>query len=247
MPVTKLALPALSISLTAALLLAGCTTTSQNAELQQAHAAYDAASKDPAITTAASPDLQKAAAYLKGADDAQASGTDPAEVTHRAYMAQQQVRIAQQTAALQRIQAEFRSTPRALAGAGNLFFPTGSATITSGTQATIDRLVTFLKENPEQRVRIEGYADSTGNQKSNVALSDRRADAVKAALISRGIEASRIETHGNGIASPVATNNTAQGRQMNRRATVVVSNFGVTSTGSTTPPPPPPPSEKTTH
>lgn len=234
MPVAKFAFPALSISL-AALLLAACATSSQNAQLQQAHAAYDAASKDPAITASASGDLQKAVAYLKSADEAQASGADQAEVTHRAYLAQQQVRIAHQTADLQRITAEFRSTPRALAGAGNVFFETGQATITPGARATIDRLAEFLKQNPDQRVRIDGYADSTGSKAHNAALSERRADAVKQALVSRGIETGRIETHAGGAGAPVAGNDTAQGRQMNRRATVVVSNFTV-NTGSTSSP-----------
>src|SRR5581483_2623201 len=113
MPVAKVSLFALSTSL-AALLLAGCANSPQNAQLQQAHAAYDAASRDPSITAGASVDLQKAATYLKSADEASAGGADRAEVTHRAYLAQQQVHIAYQTAALQRITAEFRSTPRAL-------------------------------------------------------------------------------------------------------------------------------------
>jgi len=234
MPVAKFAFPALSISL-AALLLAACAT-SENAQLQQAHAAYEAASKDPAITAAAPGDLQQAAAYLKSADEGKASGVGQAEVTHRAYLAYQHVQIAYQMAALERLTAEFRSTPRALAGAGNVFFETGQATITPGAKPTIDRLAEFLKQNPEQRVRIEGHADSTGNPQNNVALSERRADAVKQALVSRGVEASRIETHAGGETSPVATNDTAQGRQMNRRATVVVSNFAV-GAGSTSSPP----------
>jgi outer membrane protein OmpA-like peptidoglycan-associated protein len=233
MSLAKLALPTLSISLTT-VLLAACMTPTQNSALQQAHTAYDTASKDPAINAAASPDLQKAAGYLKSADEAQATDAGQAEVSHRAYMATQQVHIAYETANLQRLQAEFRSTPRALAGSGNLFFQTGEATITPGTQATIDRLVVFLQQNPEQRVRIEGYADDTGNRKSNMKLSQRRADAVKQALVSHGIEASRIETLGGGEASPVASNGTAEGRQMNRRATVVVSNFSVNPNGSTT-------------
>src|SRR5262249_30054219 len=90
MPVAKFAFPAVSLSL-AALLLAACASSSQNAQLQHAHAAYDAASKDPAITAGASEDLQKAAAYLNSADEGKASGADQAEVTHRAYLAQQQV------------------------------------------------------------------------------------------------------------------------------------------------------------
>jgi outer membrane protein OmpA-like peptidoglycan-associated protein len=234
MPIAKFALSALPLSL-AAVLLAACATSSQNSQVQQAHAAYDVASKDPAITAGASGDLQKAAAYLKSADEARAGGADAAEVTHRAYLAQQQVQIAHQTAALQRITAEFRSTPRALAGAGNVFFEIGQAAITSGAKATIDRLAEFLKQSPDQRVRIDGYADSTGSQVNNVALSERRADAVKQALVSRGVEADRIETHARGAAAPVASNDTSQGRQMNRRATVVVSNFNVGS-GSTSSP-----------
>lgn len=234
MSIAKLALPTLSISLTT-LLLAACTTPTQNAELQQAHVAYDTASKDPAIATAASADLEKAGAYLKEADEGQASGAGQAEVSHDAYMAKQQVHIAYERANLKNLQAEFRRTPRALAGSGNLFFPTDQATITPGTEATIERLATFLKQNPEQRVRIEGYADDTGSRKYNMKLSQRRADAVKQALVSHGIEASRIEAHAGGEAMPVASNRTAQGRQMNCRATVVVSNFSV-NTGSSTPP-----------
>lgn len=233
MSFAKLAFPSLSIALTT-LLLAACTMPQQNTALQQAHTAYDTASNDPAITTTASGDLQKAAAYLKSADEAQASAAGQAEVSHRAYMATQQVHIAYETANLQRLQAEFRSTPRALAGSGNLFFSTNKATITPGAQETIDRLAVFLQQNPEQRVRIEGYADSTGTEKHNAKLSQRRADAVKQALVSRGIEPSRIETVAGGETLPVASNGTPQGRQMNRRATVVVANFSVSGTGSTT-------------
>jgi outer membrane protein OmpA-like peptidoglycan-associated protein len=93
-------------------------------------------------------------------------------VTHRAYLAHQQVQMAYQAAALQ-LAAEFRSMPRTLAGAGNVFFEPGQATITPGAKATIDRLAEFLKQNPDQRVRIDGYADSTGSQANNVALSER--------------------------------------------------------------------------
>jgi outer membrane protein OmpA-like peptidoglycan-associated protein len=233
MSCAKFALPTLSISLTT-LLLAACAAQ-QNTALQQAHAAYDTASKDPAVTDAASADLQKAAVDLKSADEAQASNAGREEVSHRAYLATQQVHIAYETARLSHLEAEFRRTPRALAGAGNLFFVTGEARITPGTQETIDRLAVFLQQNPEQRVRIDGYADATGSRKYNIKLSQRRADAVKQSLVSHGIEASRIETHASGEASPVASNSTAEGRQMNRRATVVVSNFNA-STGSSAPP-----------
>jgi outer membrane protein OmpA-like peptidoglycan-associated protein len=232
--------PALATSV-AALALASCTTPQPNAELQQARAAYAAAEQDPAVASGAAGDLQTAKAYLDKANSAEAGNAEAAEVTHRAYMANQQVRIAYQRAELQRIEAQARNTPRALAASGDVYFSPGSATIAPGTHGTLDRLVAFLEQNPSQRVRIVGFTDSTGSEATNMRLSQQRADAVRTALVSRGINASRIETQGSGEASPVASNNTAHGRQMNRRAVVMVTNFAITGSGSTTGPEATPP------
>jgi outer membrane protein OmpA-like peptidoglycan-associated protein len=229
----KLIAPVIATSI-AALALASCTTAPENAELEQAHAALTAAQQDPAVASGGAGDLQAAKAYLDQADSVQGGTGNQTEVTHLAYMANQRVRIAYQTASLQRTMAELHSTPRAMAKSGNVYFKTGQASIVPGKQGTLDRMATFLQRNPDQRVRIEGYADSTGSNAVNKRLSQARADAVRDALVSRGVNASRIEANGNGDASPVASNNTAQGRQMNRRAVVMVSNMA--ASGSTTPP-----------
>ena len=82
-------------------------------------------------------------------------------------------------------------------------------------------VVERLKAEPEEKVRISGYTDSTGPEAYNMKLSQRRADAVAAYLTDNGIATDRISTKAFGEADPVASNATAAGRQQNRRAVVV--------------------------
>jgi len=107
---------------------------------------------------------------------------------------------------------------------GDVLFDSGRAELKSGAMRTIDQLVTFLKDNPERTVNVEGYTDSIGSDNFNLGLSQRRADAVRMALTSRGVEGTRIAARGYGESSPVASNDTAEGRQRNRRIEIVISN-----------------------
>lgn len=107
---------------------------------------------------------------------------------------------------------------------GDVLFDTGRAELKSGAFSTVDRLATFLRENPERRVAIEGHTDSVGSDSFNLSLSQRRADALRAALTSRGVDGTRITAQGMGEATPVANNGTAEGRQRNRRVEVVIAN-----------------------
>lgn len=106
---------------------------------------------------------------------------------------------------------------------GDVLFDTGKATLMGGAMRTVDQLATFLTNNPTRKVLIEGYTDSTGSDSTNLELSQRRADAVKLALTQRGIGIDRIDTRGLGKAYTVASNDTAAGRQLNRRVEVVFS------------------------
>jgi OOP family OmpA-OmpF porin len=103
---------------------------------------------------------------------------------------------------------------------GNVFEFDSSA-LTSGARDTLQRAVMILKENPTANVEIQGHTDSRGSETYNKALSERRANAVKAFLVSQGISASRITTVGFGESQPAATNDTAAGRAINRRVVII--------------------------
>ena len=114
-------------------------------------------------------------------------------------------------------------TPRGLVMTlGDVLFDTGRAELNPGAARKLDQLAQFLNEHKDRRVQIDGFTDSVGTDAYNEQLSQRRADAVKAALTSRGIDASRIGTEGYGKAYPVANNNDSGGRQLNRRVEVVI-------------------------
>ncbi|MDP1901869.1 MAG: OmpA family protein [Rubrivivax sp.] len=106
---------------------------------------------------------------------------------------------------------------------GDVLFDSGRAELKSGGLRGMDKLVTFLQTYPKRRAQIEGFTDSVGSDSMNQDLSARRADAVRSALVSRGIDGGRIGTQGYGEGFPVAGNDNASGRQMNRRVEIVLS------------------------
>ena len=114
-------------------------------------------------------------------------------------------------------------TPRGLVlTLGDVMFDTGRSELKSGAARKMDQVAQFLTEHADRRVQIDGFTDSVGSDSYNEELSQRRADAVKAALVSRGVDPARIGTEGYGKAYPVATYNDSGGRQLNRRVEVVI-------------------------
>lgn len=99
----------------------------------------------------------------------------------------------------------------------NLEFETGKSVIRPESFASLDELAELLKVKTAYRIYIAGHTDNVGNKKANQKLSENRANAVKAYLVSKGIEDTRIKTEGFGDARPVDTNKTPEGRQKNRR------------------------------
>jgi outer membrane protein OmpA-like peptidoglycan-associated protein len=106
---------------------------------------------------------------------------------------------------------------------GDVLFGTNQSTLKAGGTRNIEKLVTFLNLYPQRRVLIEGFTDSIGSEASNQKLSERRSNAVRTALIDAGISRNRIDTRGYGEEYPVAGNESASGRQLNRRVEIVLS------------------------
>lgn len=158
--------------------------------------------------------------------------------TREAEMAREEARLAAQNATQsQEEAAELRRQMESLNAKptergmvltlGDVLFETNEYVIKPGAHNNLDRLADFLKRYEDRDVRIEGHTDSSGDDAYNMQLSERRADAVRQYLVSQGISPRRIVATGRGETTPVASNNTAGGRQLNRRVEIIIENEGV--------------------
>ncbi len=118
---------------------------------------------------------------------------------------------------------------------GDVLFSSGRADLKAGSAGNLDKLVTALREAPDRHVLIEGHTDSIGSDDMNLALSQKRADAVSLYLTGHGVESGRIAATGKGKAYPVAGNETAAGRQLNRRVEVTIQNSSPQVTSQNSP------------
>lgn len=173
--------------------------------------------------------------------DATASQQRAAASEQAAVASQQAVAVSQQAAAVsqqqageaerrsQALQAQLdelnaKKTERGMVVTlGDVLFDIGQSQLRDAGQRNIERLGGFLKQNPQRKASIEGYTDNVGSELSNQALSGRRADAVMTALLGLGVGRGQLASQGYGEARPVAGNDSAAGRQMNRRVEIVLS------------------------
>jgi len=262
----------------------------QNSPLAEAHNSYNSARTNPQVTNLAAAELKQAGDTLNKADAASSKGESDTTVNHLAYIARQQVAIAQETAkqktaelavanagakrdqvrleartaeadaarqqvAIAQETADQQAAALAAAGAkterdraliakqemqlkelnarktergmvitlGDVLFSTNKAQLSSGGTRSVQKLADFLSQYPQRKVLVEGYTDSTGSNSHNQALSERRANAVRTALTDMGISSDRVATRGYGEAYPVAGNDTAATRQLNRRVEIILS------------------------
>jgi len=245
----QLMIPAL---LAASVALAACSTP-PNANLEQARTNYTGLQANPQASKVAALETKDASEYLDKADKAYLDREDQAKVDQLAYLTNQRVEVAKQTIALrtaennlknaaaQRAQARLdardqqikqlqdslnaKQTDRGtLVTFGDVLFATNKADLKSNGLVNINKLAQFLQENPDRKVIVEGYTDSTGAASYNQSLSERRATSVQVALIKMGVDPARIVAQGYGKEYPVAENSSVSGRAMNRRVEVTISN-----------------------
>jgi OOP family OmpA-OmpF porin len=98
-----------------------------------------------------------------------------------------------------------------------VLFDINSAEVKSEAYPMLTEVVLIMKKNPDLRVEIDGHTDSTGTAAYNMALSEKRAEAIKDHLVTRGIDPERLTTKGFGFTKPAASNDTKEGRAQNRR------------------------------
>ncbi len=251
-----------SMTLIAIAAVSGCSSLPQNASLAAAHSHYNTARSNPDITNLAALELQEASVLLNKADKALSNNEDEGNINQLAYLATQQVSIAQQVAkrktaelvvanasasrnevrldartaevgrnrdviAEQQRQLDELNAKKTDRGMvitlSDVLFNVDQAQLKSAGVHNVQKLANFLTQYPEYRVSIEGHTDSTGGEEHNQGLSERRAHSVKSALINDGISSNRIATEGYGEGSPIASNDDASSRQLNRRVEIILS------------------------
>ena len=103
---------------------------------------------------------------------------------------------------------------------GDVSFDLDSDVVRPGLYNELDRIAQIMIKYPQTSILVEGHTDSTGSETYNQQLSERRANGVKNLLVQRGVQTSRVNILGYGESRPVATNDTPEGRQMNRRVEI---------------------------
>ena len=144
-----------------------------------------------------------------------------------------EARLESREAQLQRQQEEIRRLQQDLQAKqtergtlvtfGDVLFDHDQSDLKPAGVRDVQKLADFLNENPERKIVVEGYTDSTGADAYNLRLSERRAESVRRALTRAGVDMQRIQTVGYGKQYPVASNGSNSGRAMNRRVEVTVS------------------------
>jgi outer membrane protein OmpA-like peptidoglycan-associated protein len=230
----------------------------KRAQDEQAEQERKAAADQTAQAQADAQAQQAAAAQAQAqAEQSQAQAAQAQQAQQQAEQARQQAQLAQQQSAQQAQQAEqarqqaetdkaqmrarmlqqlnqvlqTKDTARGLiVSMPDVLFDTGKADLKSTTRERLAKVAGILIAYPDIRVEIDGYTDSTGSLEFNERLSQQRADSVRSYLSSQGVNSSAITTQGFGPSQPIASNDTAAGRQQNRRVELVVSGSSIGQT-----------------
>ena len=231
--------------------LAACSHQ-PNVNLENAKTNFSALQTNPEATKVAALETKDASEWLDKAQKAYLDKEDESTVDQLAYLTNQRVEVAKQTIALRTAENQIKNAgsdrAQALLDArdaqikqlrglnakqtergtlvtfGDVLFDFDKASLKANSRDSITTLANYLIKNPDRKVIVEGYTDSKGSAAYNQGLSERRANAVKNALVRAGVDPSRIVAQGYGKEYPVADNATSSGRAQNRRVEVTISN-----------------------
>lgn len=235
-------LPAL---LAVAIGLAACASK-PNHNLEEVRSAFSTLQSDPRANKLAALETEDAGKMLDKAQKAYLSGADEREVDQLAYLTRRRIEFAEQTIALRETEQEIEQAPAeraeeqlrklqeelqakqtergTLVTFGDVLFDRNRADLKPGGLRNVQRLADYLNANRQRQIVVEGFTDSTGSDSYNQSLSERRAEAVRTALVRDGVDPQRITVQGYGEQYPVTSNGTPAGRAMNRRVEVTISN-----------------------
>lgn len=220
--------------------------------LAAAQAAQDKAQADAARSAALAQQQQaeqqaQAAQAQAAADKAAALAQEQAAQAEAAQARQAAAQAEQEKAALraQLLQQlntilQTRDTARGLiVNMSDVLFDTASYTLKPGAREKLAKISGIVLAHPGLNLKVEGYTDSVGTDEYNQALSENRASAVREFLIEQGVPGSTVTAQGFGKTQPVASNDTPEGRQRNRRVELVVNGDAINATAATPAPPAP--------
>jgi outer membrane protein OmpA-like peptidoglycan-associated protein len=202
----------------------GCPPVNQdsiNAAQAAAEAAAAAKAREDSIAAAERARADSIAAAERARADSIAAAERAAAQAARDSAAMAAGISQSQIAALRDSLAKLTANANANVTLPGVNFATGTATLTQSSRFILDEVAATLADNPNIRVEVAGHTDNTGPRALNERLSQQRADAVKAYLVSKGIGTDRMTTKGYAWDRPVASNSTAAGRARNRRTELV--------------------------
>src|SRR5579859_6496997 len=210
---------------------------------QQRQAAEQAAQQASEARAQAQQQLQEAEAARQAAQQQQQALSQQAEQARLQAQQAEQARMQAEQQAEQTRQRllnqlnqvlQTRDSARGLiVNMSDVLFDTGRATLKPGAKLRLAKVAGIILAYPDLKLEIDGFTDSTGSSSLNQELSERRALAVSDFLVSQGVGANNVTTHGYGPSNPVASNTTIAGRQLNRRVELVVSGSAIgSSTGA---------------
>jgi len=116
----------------------------------------------------------------------------------------------------------------------DVLFDSGKFTLRPGAREKLAKISGIVLAYPSLQLAVEGYTDNVGSNEYNINLSENRANSVRDYLVQQGINSSSIAARGFGEGQPVATNDTAAGRQQNRRVELIVSGEAIGTANPTT-------------